>query len=104
MGRGRQDFRGRHHEPAALRPDNNDRTGVSRLAIVTAADPGSVFRVLAQTFEKKNDCTQHGLESSKSLTDDSKGDEGVEGAGLTFSSSLTFGLLSGPKENLQRSL
>lgn len=54
--------------------------------------------------KKKNDCTQHGLESSKSLTGDSKGDEGVEWAGLTISSSLTFGLLSGPKKNLQRSL
>lgn len=40
-------------EPAALRPDNNDRIGVSRLATGTAADPGSFFRVLAQRFSKK---------------------------------------------------
>lgn len=76
-----------------------------------AGSPSSRWRTRALSSEfwlrrlkKKNDCTQHGLESSKSLTDDSKGDEGVEGAGLTFSSSLTFGLRSGPKKNLQRSL
>lgn len=63
-------------------------------------------RAFLQSFGSealKNYCTQRGLGSSKSLTDDSKGDEGVEcvcggGGCLTFSSSLTFGLFSGPKK------